>query len=303
MAERFLYIPAMAFAAGLVWLAMKLPQRAGYALLGLITLLYAARTWNRNRDWNSDLTLGESAVRQSPDSYKSHKLLANALFEKDGPTPRVLQEAEKSLSILDPLPPARRNADTYRRAASWYIAKGDRASLQRALDLLQQTRIVLQAQAVDPSAPADVDRLVGEVQMRMGNSGAALEASSRAAQADPGNAEAWRQYSDTLGASGRVDDAVIALMEGVLLTTDTGLRQRIVELYRQGAGGSCALLPGQNGTPAMNPACPQVHTHLCSAAARAIALRMEGGRNDLADQLRTSALNQFGCEASSLKPK
>src|SRR5262249_49125514 len=126
------------------------------------------------------------------------------------------------------------------------------------------------------------------------------EASARSAQSDPGNPDAWRQLSDALGASGRVDDAVVALMEGVLLTSDIGLRQRVVELYRRGAGGACALSPGANGVPAMNPACPEVRKHLCSATAQAMALRVRSGRPDLAEQLRTSGVRDMGCDAASL---
>jgi hypothetical protein len=302
MAERFLYLPAVAFAAGLVWLAMRLPQRVAWGVLGVIAIALAARTLDRNRVWDNDLTLGEAAVRTAPASYKAHKLLANALFEAEGPTPRVFEEAEKSLAILAPLPPSRNNADTSRRAASWYLAKGDPASLKRALELLTRTREIASAQGdADPAAIAEIERMCGEVQLRMGDTRAGLEATARAAQADSANPEAWRQYSDALGSAGRVDDAVVALMEGVLLTTDNGLRQRMVELYRRGAGGSCALLPGQNGVPAINPSCPEVRKHLCAADAQAIALRLRGGRADVAEVLRTSGMRDFGCDAAALE--
>lgn len=316
MAERFLYLPAIAFAAGLVWLAMRLPSaRAAALALALVAAALGARTWVRAGDWSNDLTLGESAVRAAPDSYKSHKLLANALFEKEGPSPRALAEAERSLAILAPLPPLENNADTWRRAATWYEAKGDPASLARALELLERCKAIVTAQAEaartrpgtpadDPAfaAPADVDRMIAGVQLRLGNRSAALDASARAVEADPSNPDAWRQYSDALGVAGRVDDAVVAVMEGVMLTTDAGLRQRVVELYQRGAGGGCALLPGQNGSAALNPACPEVHRHLCSAAARAIGLRLRAGRTDLADQLHASGLRDFGCDAASLEP-
>lgn len=302
MAERFLYLPAMAFAAGVVWLAMRLPQRAAWGLLSAIAIALAVRTWDRNRVWDTDLTLGEAAVRTAPDSYKSHKLLANALFAAEGPTARVLQEAEKSLAILTPLPPLRNNADTWYRAASWYLGKGDPGSLKRSLELLGRTREIANAQSDhDPAALAEIDRMIGEAQLRSGNSGAALEATARAAQADPSNPEAWRQYSDALGNTGRVDDAVIALMQGVLLTRDAGLRQRMVELYRQGAGGACALRAGPNGTSAINPACPEVRKHLCAADAQAIALRLRAGRPDLAEVLRNSGMRDFGCDATALQ--
>ena len=97
MAERFLYLPAIAFAAALVALAGRAP-RFTPALAGALAVLLSARTVIRNPDWQSDLTLGESAVQTSPNSYKSHKLLANALFESHAPIDRVLAEADKRLS-------------------------------------------------------------------------------------------------------------------------------------------------------------------------------------------------------------
>ncbi|MDE3165085.1 MAG: tetratricopeptide repeat protein, partial [Acidobacteriota bacterium] len=243
------------------------------------------------------------------------KLLANALFESEGPTARTLAEAEKSIAILAPLPPVSDNADTWRRAATWYMAKGDPPSLARALVLLQRCRAIVAAQADaaralpttpadDPifAAPADVDRMIAGLQLRLGNGAAALDTASRAVDADPSNPAAWSQYADALALSGRTDDALAALMEGVLLTADPALRRRVVEGYQHGAPGGCALLPGQNGSPALNPACPEVHRYICLATARAIALRLRAGRSDLAAQLRDAGLHSFGCDAASLDP-
>ena len=55
-------------------------------------------------------------------------------------------------------------------------------------------------------------------------------------------------------------------MEGVLLTTDTGLRNELLRLYQGGLDRSgCATMPIQGNT-ALNPACDMVHRHLCAAA-------------------------------------
>ena len=133
MAERFLYLPAIAFAAGVVAAVGAAEKRVGDprfapALLGLIAVALAARTWVRNIDWQDDVTLATAAVETSPGSYKSHLMLANALFESDpshADIDRVLAEAEKSLAILEPLPPLRNNPGMLRRAAVWYLAKSD----------------------------------------------------------------------------------------------------------------------------------------------------------------------------------
>jgi len=90
------------------------------------------------------------------------------------------------------------------------------------------------------------------------------------------------------------------LMEGVLLTVDPGLRQAVIEMYRAGLDPhGCALLPGQDGRPALNPSCDTVHAHLCQASAAAIAVRVNANRTDLAEQIRAAAARDFRCQSGS----
>src|SRR5581483_10547483 len=56
MAERFLYLPAIAAAAcavaGLFWLANRISRpRLAIVVAGCLILLCASRTWRRNADW------------------------------------------------------------------------------------------------------------------------------------------------------------------------------------------------------------------------------------------------------------
>jgi hypothetical protein len=299
MAERFLYLPAIAFAAGMTVLVWRVPWIAA-----VIVVLLSARTIVRNGDWQSDLTLGESAVQASPESYKAHKLLANALFESHAPIDRVLAESDRSLAILSALPDLRKNADSWRRAANWYLAKGDPASVRHAIELLEQCLAIVTAQEqharslprydpnTDPLAGArtDVNRMIASAYSQLGDP-------SRAIELDPENAQAWRSYAQSLAQAGKGQQAIVALMEGVMLTVDPGLRQAVVDLYQTGLDPhGCALLPGQDGRPALNPACDTVRAHLCAAADAAIAVREKGGRPELAEQLRQSKVRDFRCQ-------
>ncbi len=339
MAERFLYLPAIAFAAGVVAAVGAAEKRVrrrrlAPALLGLLVVACAARTWLRNLDWQDDLTLATAAVQTSPASYKSHLMLANALFEADpGRTniDRVLTEAEKSLAILQPLPLKRNNAGALRRAAVWYLAKADlirppgqsaanspeaAQSCRRALELLQRGRTMLVAQLEAArqrpgfdaktdslaAAPAEVDRLISSAYLKLGDTGRALHLSRGAIEVDPGNPDAYRQHAQALIAAGRGEEAVTVLMEGVMLTLDASLRQNVVELYQSGVDrGGCALMPGQNGSMALNPGCPAVHGQLCAATVAAIQLRLTHGRRDMAEQLKNSGVRDFGCAAGPLE--
>jgi hypothetical protein len=303
MAERFLYLPAIAFAVGVATLLTRVPRFAP-AIAAVIVIALSARTIARNSDWRSDLTLGQSAVQSAPESYKSHKLLANALFESHAVIDLVLAEAEKMIAILAPLPPLQNNADSWRRAANWYLAKGDPASIHRALDLLQRCLTIVTAQEqhvrdlprfnpeTNPLASArdEVNRMISSTYLQLGDP-------SKALTTDPENPDVWRRQAKSLAESGKGDEAIVSLMEGVMLTVDPGLRQAVVDLYRSGLDPhGCALLPGQDGRPALNPSCDTVHAHLCKASAAAIELREKSGRRDLADQLRISAARDFHCQ-------
>ena len=88
MAERLLYLPALGLIACLVLAVYQLEDRfrlraLAPAVLLLATCGCALRTWARNPDWRNNLTLGESAVRAAPQSYKARELLANALYDAD----------------------------------------------------------------------------------------------------------------------------------------------------------------------------------------------------------------------------
>jgi hypothetical protein len=51
---------------------------------------------------------------------------------------------------------------------------------------------------------------------------------------EPGNTEIDHQIAAILLDRGRAGEAAVALMQGVLLTTDTGLRNELLRLYQGG---------------------------------------------------------------------
>ena len=324
MAERFLYLPAIAFAAGVVAAVGAAEKRAGDArlapaLLGLIALACAARTWVRNLDWQDDLSIGKAAIEASPASFKSHKLLAYALHEAasgHANIDRVIEEAEKGLAPLNALPDSRSNADSYLRTGGYYaelgerLRPGDRAAsdlaYRRALELLLRSRAIATAQTNGERDPARFGGLllrIAETHRRLGDSGQALAAAVEGRRMDPANTEIHHQIAAILLDQGRADEAAEALMEGVELTTDIGLRNELLRLYQGGLDRlGCATMPIQGNT-ALNPACETVHRHLCAASAGTIRLRLETGRPDLAETMKQAAVKEFHCTAEELKSK
>jgi len=71
MAERFLYLPSVGFAGCLVWAVYRRPRIAP-AVLALISVALAIRTYARNIDWLDDQSLWTSATKVCPASYKAH---------------------------------------------------------------------------------------------------------------------------------------------------------------------------------------------------------------------------------------
>nr|HEV7953473.1 DUF1736 domain-containing protein [Candidatus Acidoferrales bacterium] len=133
MAERFLYLPSVGFAACAVMMLYAISERTKVRLLapialGVIVVALGIRTWERNIDWKDDLTLASASVEASPDSFKTHFGLALALAAAD-PThanyEQVIEQSDRSLAILDSLPDSRNISVVYATAGGNYRMKGD----------------------------------------------------------------------------------------------------------------------------------------------------------------------------------
>jgi tetratricopeptide (TPR) repeat protein len=87
MAERLLYLPSLGLLGLLAWAASAAPRRLRPrlllpALLALVLVLCAGRTWGRNRDWHSDATLFAKAARTQPRSAKVQVNLGSTLVQQ-----------------------------------------------------------------------------------------------------------------------------------------------------------------------------------------------------------------------------
>ena len=340
MAERFLYLPSIALAVCASMALYAIGRRTGQTrlapiALSLIVAAFTARTWARNSDWQSDLSLMTAAAEVSPHSYKTHRSLAAAFYDSDAShanIDQVIAEADKSLAILDALPDWRNNAQTYRQASSYYDTKGDllarresnpapgatesSRAYRKALDLLLRSKtIVLAANQrlaaeerargretppSDQTLLADIDRSIAATSLKLKDPAEAVTAAAGALELDPSNPQTYQQLSNALLAAGRTDDAAVALTRGVLVTSDISLRQHLLDLYRSGLDSKgCATIPGARG-PVFNRSCEIVHSHTCTAVAETIPFYLRQQRRDLAQQLEDSAARDFGCPAGLL---
>jgi protein O-mannosyl-transferase len=323
MAERVMYLPLVGivgfFAIAIRTLADRFFRPAFAIAVSAAVIVLGARTWMRNIDWHSDLSLWSSAVQAAPRSFKAHRGLAEALSESD-PThaniDQVISEFEQSVNVLDPLSDALSDTRTYRRAAAEYMELGDRlqgsgrhdrkplsAAAQRAYErsasLLRRSIAIIEAAPgpVKSAAAADANRLLSAVLVRLHQTDQAIATATRARELEPDNAIGYRQSAAAFLAASRNDDAAVTLMTGSMITSDQGLRDELVDLYRRGLDPlNCAITSTANGA-AINPSCETVRRHACAATAEAVQIHLRAGRRDEAQRLSDGAARQFQCRA------
>ena len=294
MGERLLYLPAMAFAACLAIAIHHFARRryARFAAVGVLCTLYAARAFARNRDWRDEISLWSSAARVSSESYRVHDRLSYFLTlqsPQDGPA--IQRETDRTLAILDTLPPLHAEPNPYINAASWYRNHGDP---RRALVLLQRATSIVEAKSAElvrrnrahhKNAVATGDPILhaelARTHSALGDRNAASAEFRRARQLRPDPA-----YSSELAAeyhaAGDWRAASLSLLEGLLLDPDqTALAAQYADLYRQNDPTSCAL---SNGS--LNTNCPAVHEQLCQASRTVVQIDLALGRTQQAASIR-----------------
>jgi hypothetical protein len=283
MAERFLYLPSIAFAALLVWAAYALSARlksrsVAPAILCAIVAAFAARTLLRNADWQDDLTLSEAAVRVSPASFKTHMLRANALLAADpshGNLDQVIAESDQAIAILDPLHDVRNDADAYQRAAGYHLMQGDRLrradpaaavpAWQRSLALFERCRAIASA---TQSTGLDLEPQIVKLYLRLDRPADALAAAFGARALNPSDPQRHRVVAGLLLDAGREHEAAIALVTGMIVTHDAALAPSLHDLAPAGLDAKgCAAAWAEagklTGRPSATPApstCPGSET-------------------------------------------
>ena len=320
MAERLLYLPAYGLIACLVLIVYGIGDRTRMhwlppALLLPAMLGFAARTWERNPDWQNNLTLAESEVRTAPRSFKAHLMLARALFEADpqhSHLDRTIGEGERwrcsTRCRIRKIP----GRPTICELAGYYLVKGDglhpvgpesKVAWQRAAQLLRRAISIIEASPQAPAVPgeivvpldlAEAYRTLSGAWLRVSEPKKAYDAAVRARDLDPASPDGYRSVANVFRGSGRDDDAIAALMEGEMLTSDPGLDPDVVLIYRARGDTGCTLIPGPRG-PAPNPACPAVRKQICTAVAQAIPVQVRLHRQAEARLMMDRAVESYGC--------
>jgi tetratricopeptide (TPR) repeat protein len=298
MAERLMYLPSLGIIAvvviGLWRLAerLRIPRAVPIALAVAVAMALSLRTWKRNADWKNDVTLWSAAVNVSPQSAKAHRALAEALYDADAThsqLDRAIQEAERSAAIVSSLPDNLKPSQSYRQVAAYHLDRGERIraatagiesseagrAFQRALDAGRQCLTIIEASRAripgGSTAPAaDAHRLLAAAYLGLHQPQRALDEAQAALALSPTHALPYRQIAAASLDLGRPDEAVIALMTGLVATGDPGFNRDVSGLYRAGLDAEGCAVKGTASEPLLDPSCPIVRRHLCAGYARAI---------------------------------
>ena len=326
MAERFLYLPSIGFLGALVWVGWMAYRRApqtsatrftAAGVLAVVTLALGARTFTRNFDWYDERSLWESAVRTSPNSYKAHESLAQALVQnrktKDQPE-RSVAEIDKAIAILAPLSDRDKVPVPYAIAGQFYRVKGDNAGPpDSAVWYRKSIDVLLEGERADAERSHEFERLnrrqgrmispngwpplyieLGKTYRAMGKFEDALDALTLGQQIDA-RAEFFDEISLTYQAMGEPGKAATALLQGVLMSPADQQRfaAEVLKLYQSTASQSCAL-EGNS----VNFTCPMVREQLCAAAQNAALLDQRMFRIREAGEVVRNAVQGLGCPAT-----
>lgn len=346
MAERFLYLPSIGYAGCLTlavyaisrrlivkldlseWAMRLWLQLCARGVLCLLVLVYGVRAFVRNFDWQDDVTLWTKAVRAVPNSFKSHKSLAYALYELD-PTPnnihldRIIEEAEKARAITD------KTQIVLLHLGAYYRLKGDKLAQQGpggALTPTPESMIWYQKSVETLAAAVPLDREFNEENrrkliqrgrrpeeiedvgnheiywnlglslLRMGRYEEALEAYQYMRHLAFANPDAYLSIASVQLSLGRLEEAAISLIQTLLLDNSRQESLRLLaDLYRQIDREGCAVVLAQ-GQPRLNVDCRIVARHMCEAYRGLVDVFVKAKQYGLARDTRNTAVQQYKCD-------
>jgi hypothetical protein len=328
MAERFLYLPSLAFAGCLVLAVYAVcsgKRGAAPAVLGAICLAFAARTYARNFDWRDDLSLWTSEVQVAPASYKAHMARASALVTPAGArVDEAIAEIEKAFAILQTVPDELNSPAPYIDAGSYYGQKGESLARRNPDGSLESTPestmwyrksldTLLHARRIEAANNRENRRLealrgrpyrdngwyelyleLAAVYLRLSEPRKALEALEYGRKFQP-VPEFFEKTADVHAALGdRQQEAIFLAAAFLMDQNDTRVAARLANLYQRTDPAGCAVRAGGQG---LNMDCPRVHEDFCAASVQVERLYQEAGLGAGADNARQKT-REMRCSGS-----
>jgi tetratricopeptide (TPR) repeat protein len=322
MALRFLYLPSAGFAIAAVALVARLNRpKVSRVLLAVAIVALAARTLVRNPAWRDNLALATADVVTAPGSFRTHQLLAQALYESDPKAnlDKAIREYEITSRVLEPLPPERSCPQCFTELGTFYYAKAISAGgastpeargwFEKAVAALEKARAVSLARAnmFDDAQVAHglpLLQMTGDMKLylylarsysHLGRVDDALRIYREAEGVNPKQREVYDEMATAYATQGKLERAAIVIDEkafvlGINNATEASLRN----LYARIPDGSCALKL-ERGATALNLDCPRLRFDMCQGWVELDAAYRAARQTPRANSLRASAIQQYGC--------
>jgi len=346
MAERFMYLPSIGYAGMTVivvyaifrklvihldvsaWAQRVWLQALARGFLCLMALAYGIRTFVRNYDWDDDVRLWTKAVEVCPNSFKTHKSLAFALYEKDPQgknIDRIIEEGEKAAQITD------RAQIVFLHLGAYYRIKGDLLA-QRGADgsliptpesmVFYRKSIETLRRAVPLDRAFNEDNRAKELKrgrkpeeildignheiywnlgiscMRVGQLNEAREAYLYMRHLAPANPDAYISLASVAIAQNNLEQAAVHLLQTLLLDNNRQEALRtLINVYRQidREGNALVFGPGSQSQPRLNADSALVRNHLCAAYLDLVQVFVAAKQYELAQTTRDNALKTYNC--------
>ncbi len=119
-------------------------------------------------------------------------------------------------------------------------------------------------QLLSSEADANACLMLSETDQRLGEIEDSLRWARQARDVGPMRAEVYERIHDVLLAMGRRDEAMAALMQGLLLTSNKSLEQRLVADYADRPDETKCAISFAEAAPAINFSCGIVRKLACS---------------------------------------
>jgi tetratricopeptide (TPR) repeat protein len=241
---------------------------------------------------------------------------------------RVIDEAEKSLAILDPLPDSENFEDAYANAGTYYQLKGDllrktdddgkvnislesEKAYQRALQILLRGASIgkvydeqIRAKGMTRGKSDSEIPHVGSKSMypelaltylRLGDIRKSRDAIERAVVIDPEQPKTFVTLARIFLTENRNDEAAVALVESYMVSGNKDLLGPLAEIYRSGLDPKgCAISQDADGI-SLNTFCQPVHNDICRAKAELIRVYTTAHRRDLINELKSRTASDATC--------